>query len=522
MPKLLILLLIFVVFDAVIRLRKFYDSASNIYFGDESFHFAFCQEIKKNRHRIPDKPSYALKATLPYPFFYHWFLSFFSKEWVRKNGGAISIFFEELILVLMGITAYLLGVNIGASKNTLLYIVFISVVIWTINPLNWGYNPLSPYQNRISPRSAGKFFTGTGCLFLILGLSYRMPIFLILSTLMIMFATLISKFSIQVLLFNFLGFSLVRFDIMPLILLLAGLCLAFIFSFGSYFKVLKGHLKHLINYYRYVKDVHPGTTADYSFKLSHIFQIILKPGWESFKLFLSDPFLRQVLFWVPQLLLITIGFLLFRHQEVGELIKLLWTWLAINLFLWLAVLSPKLKFIGEADRYMEYSGNISLNVLTVFVLLSFYPRNLMIAIVFTIFLIAYPITTLFFLRKMRYCIDDEETKKELKKIDDLPAGIILGLPIAGAADFIISHGITKHKFPTGLVILDTSSYLEFFDTYPFTDKKIDGLINKYSIDYLIIFKERHPELKFHDLSKHKLFFNGNKIAIYIVKKQICP
>ncbi|MBI2873249.1 MAG: hypothetical protein HYY00_08700 [Chloroflexi bacterium] len=503
--------------DTVARVGRFLARERDIAYNDEAPHYALITEIRRNRHRVPRAFSYALvhHHSGRYPFLYHWLLSFLPDRFVRGYGGIFSALAETAYVALHGAVAYLLATRVGLAEPGPLVVGGVASAAAALNPQAWGRSTSSPMQIAISPRPLGKVLASVSCLALVLALPQSaFGLWAGIAILGVALVALTSKFGVQAVVLTYIGIALATLRWEPAIYLALGLVLALALSLGAYWDVLTGQVRHLIGYYRQIKDTHYMTTGDFTFQVGHIRDLLLHPRWTSLRRLSTDPFLRQVSFWLPQFAVLALVLATnrgFPHASWGTL--LLW-WLAVDVVVWLLVLHPRLKFIGEGDRYMEYSGNLPLNVLAALALWSLEPVG--VRAVAVVAVIGYPL--LFnYLGGLHRAGPSVATRirSDLRALATLPDGVVLTVP-PGAANFVRA-AVGRHKFvnvsPGGL---NDATMKQLYDAYPLVDEKIDGLLERYKVDYLVLMPETRGKLQSHDVSRHKPVFEGEWVRVYRV------
>ncbi|MBI2873254.1 MAG: hypothetical protein HYY00_08725 [Chloroflexi bacterium] len=378
--------------DAVARLGRVSIREKDVAYHDEAVHCSLVTEIRRNRHRVPRQFSYALVHDhgSRYPFLYHWLLSFLPDRSVVTYGSIFSALAETAYVGLHGAVAYLLATRAGLAEPGPLVVSGVAAAAAALNPLAQSRSASSPYQVSVSPRSLAKLLTSITCLALILALPEgTWGVWAGVAIIGVALVALTSKFGLQAIVLTYLGLALATLSWEPVTYLVLGLILALLLSVGAYWDVLAGQIRHLVGYHKQIKNVHPMATNDFAFDVRHIRDLLLHPSKTSLRRVSTDPFLRQVVFWLPQFGVLAAVLAVNSPSAFGGWGLLLLLWLAVDVIAWLVILHPTIKFIGEGDRYMEYSGNLPLNTLAALALWNLEPMGT--RLVALIAMVGYPL-----------------------------------------------------------------------------------------------------------------------------------
>ena len=299
-------------------------------------HLLYLKEYHR-RKKIPGniENGFLVSGEYDYPPIFILILSKFPIKWVEKYEFLFSPFFDCLLIVLIFYISYFLTGNILFSVTV--------QIIYTLTPI------IILENSSATPRSLGYgFFT---ILFLSLfqfSLNQNI-VFLLLALLCGTLIFLSHRFTAQGFLFFSVFFTLFEKNPVYFMTFILSFFLAVILSKGFYLKVFKGHLGNLVFWnknikYRFFHQIKGSykehKTKDFIFKLYNQFLefppfvLTITNPWmlPVFYIFFfakpSDPLLFKMLLWVM----------------LSYLLALLTTWI------------PKLRFLGEGQRYLELSA----------------------------------------------------------------------------------------------------------------------------------------------------------------------
>lgn len=299
-------------------------------------HLLYLKEFHK-KEKIPGKieNGFLVPGEYDYPPAFIFILSRFPLKLVERYEFLFSPFFDALHIVFIFFVAFILTNNIWIALCTqLLYILTPIIVLEnsSATPRSLGYLLFSIVILSIF------YFTNTNnILFFVIGAVLGALIFLS------------HRFTTQGYLFFAIFFSFLERDLVYILSFFSSLILAIIISRGFYLKVLRGHIGNLQFWkgnigYRFAHQVKGNykehKTGDFIFKLYNQF-LKLPP----FVFTITNPWTLPVFyiffFVIPQDPIISkmVWWVMFSYA-----LALLTTWI------------PKLRFLGEGQRYLELSA----------------------------------------------------------------------------------------------------------------------------------------------------------------------
>jgi hypothetical protein len=335
-----------IVITAVFLTRFSYHIYDTTNGGDSFDHYILIDVIRDANHRVPKKTDhFATDGAYHYPFLLHWLLSF-----VPYECESIGRYFSAVMDVLFcGVVATAAGLNYITPLQTVLGFGIVLATPQLIRP------DLS-HGTGISARKVGLLFVSVAVLlftpWVLAGSTVSLCVSLSAGSLVF----LTSKFSTQAYIILSLGLSIL---ITPLygVAFLAAAVLAVVISRGRYLRILESHLRHLWTYATYTQYKTPG--------------LVPKNPLTEVAGFVQDVMsIRSIgeLKAVLQTNLVTRAFVNIPHVPFGlVLIAVEWQqlmssptnifviWFLIAVCAFAVTSLPYLRFLGQSERYLEFS-----------------------------------------------------------------------------------------------------------------------------------------------------------------------
>jgi hypothetical protein len=307
---------------------------------DSFAHLLFATDIAENGHRIPAAPSKAAtEGVYAYPYLMHWLLSFVPSAWY----GRIERYFSglnDLVLALLLSSLVPLGVLDPAEA-----LIALLVVIATPELMR----PDLSHGVGISARKPGLLLMTGSVLGFVVWLDAGTGAYLALSVLAAAGVLLTSKFSTQALMFVMVPMGLLVSPVGFLVLATA-FTLAVGVSKGRYLDILRGHVSHLCDY-----------AVSKQFKITYTKPEIRLPALgdvdsvrDLLEIGYRNAWVRPV---VMNPAMAGVVVVLLVKPEVASAVKappgmLVWFGASVGAFLLTSL--PYLRFLGQAERYLEY------------------------------------------------------------------------------------------------------------------------------------------------------------------------
>lgn len=515
----------FLIFSIIISLTTFFIRA--IYRilnkGDRSSdawaHLYFIDLIRKNGHRPPSKiTQFLTTGFLGYPIFVHWLLSFFDKRTTEK----IEPFFGALVdsihnLFLFSASIFLFEKQMRVAQYG--SVAFIASMIFAVTPMlvKSGARVFS-----ISMRPVGGLLFSITTFFLFEFYWTNDFRFLVGAVLIASFIFLSSKFAVQVLVIFYFFFTLIKGTTL-LLVVLAGFLLALLFSLGQYLRVFKGHINHLSFYAKTLQFKHPLITHLTSAKKRRNVSIIKEKLSDLILLVQRTPTLKMMAY-APFLFLWIIS-LVYERMYADYIFFDLSLWVLIPIVACLFFSIKYMRFLGEPERYMEYSI-FPLSILSAYCIARS-PLCSLIAIPTT----ALSFVVIFYNYRLGLKNGSRSREKRLRlekeMIDCLKSKTISNiLPIPQVLGHKIAY-LTHHNvlaFSGNLASTPESQRefnLLFPITYPMINTDLERIVNLYRIDLIVVEKKSIYYYGFHgkyDFSKFSKELENDSYAVYGTKE----
>lgn len=467
MINLFIASLIFPIFAFIFEI---YPRILNKKFGVDIWtHLLYLREYHKHK-KIPGKieNEFLVPGEYDYPPVFIFILSKFPFKLVEKYEFIFSPLFDFLLVVLIfHISFYLTG-------NILLSLV--TQIIYLLTPI------IVLENSSATPRSLGYSLFTILFISLFLFVQNSEWVFLLIAIICGALIFLSHRFTTQGFLFFSIFFGILDKNPIYLLVFVLSFFLAVVFSKGFYLKVLRGHLGNLVFWnknakYRFFHQIKGSykehKTKDFIFKLYNQFL-----EFPPFVLAITNPWTLPV-FYV---------FFFVQPFDPLFLRMLLWVILSYVLAL-LTTWIPKLRFLGEGQRYLELSA-FPTAFLASKLLFEFIKTELGILFIcaYVLFGVGSLITILVIQRKgiikdkLRTITPSMKNMfSYLKHLHEKPR--LLCIP----------HQITTNTiYHTGCPVFVNASYEginKISEVYPYIRKPIKEIMDKYNLDMILLNEE---------------------------------
>ncbi|UCD93173.1 MAG: hypothetical protein JSV43_04545 [Methanobacteriota archaeon] len=474
--------------------------------SDVWFHLHASEGIRKNSHKMPEAlDGFVIKTPFDYPPLVHYLLSFIS----RKNRERLEPFFGSGVDIVQAIALFLFTFSLTSNYQA----AFLSGILFAFFPM------LVKADARVfflSPRPFGELFASLGIILTLFFVWFGDIPSLALSMFCLSFVFLSSKFGTQAIVFLYIALTFFLLNGYIILILLGGLLLAILISKGHYVKVLKGHIRHSAFYRRAIVHKHSWTkqiSGAGEGKTSGERLLITA---------LKNPIFYAIAY--SPLLVLLLLFLVFKLDVFvnNNILLALLAWSGTSLLLVVVISTPELRYLGEAERYMEYSSIPLCAVISIaaflvdssytWILLGFLLLYSMILIYFS-----HQQAVTEFVKRPPSQTDTEELFAHLSQI---PGSAVLCVPITTSFEVSYkSHHWTVFwggNVPEPPFSRDDFDFI-FEHEFPFPSDDLDPLIRKYRADHLLVWKgslDRAPRGYYRDLTRFPLVFENSSYALY--------
>lgn len=320
------------------------------YVGDGMTHLVMTEAIRHNGGRIPHRVDrFLLDRPCDYPMLFHAIHALVPRAKLERFEWAVCPFWEGVHAGLVFVAAtFIAGEGFGHGQPEIVGLMTAAGVFLTPLLMREPSRAVVYGERPFGFMAADMALCGV-VLFSATGQAAWLAI--VVAATAVTLAS--SKFALQALVFVSAGIALIRFDPMPVLLVGAALALAILATGGYGWRVLRGSLRHSNLYRTWIVHVHTYTRELRNSQLVRALALLAarRPG-EAWQAFRRHPL--SGLLWVPWL--IPFGWsATVAIDGSPELVGWLVAWAFAAVLVMAVVLSERLKFLGEAERYLEYA-----------------------------------------------------------------------------------------------------------------------------------------------------------------------
>ena len=456
--------------------------------SDGYFHLLMARAIRQEKHRIPPVIPRALAShRFTYPFLYHWLLSFVPERSIPVAERYSSAFVDALLVL----GSYELSRRIAGQCMGVLQAD--EIAAWTALAL-----AVSPALLRVSggprayngsPRPLGQLmflaFMGGQILYDL----EAEPIWLILSTLAIVPLSISSKFANQVVVITSIMLAVAgKFAILPSAL--AGYVLAGAVTRGAAWRVLRGQLGHSLFYRKHVQREYLAgrSLVHYVRSFLRSCYISLRRPWQLILWFFRESHpVHLIVSAFPHLLLL--AYVLYwsgTQSPIGndDIASALLPWCLAALASTAIITLPWFLFLGEAERYLEYT---LFPQMLLFVLVVFGTGRMQLLQGFVVYsLAAYVFFFVIYVKGFTYWQSVWERFLPLVRKFDREGARLYSL---GTLFWPLLYGTEQAQVLCLGVdnderLLSHREWLSIAGNYPYPGTPIEELVKTYKVDYI--------------------------------------
>lgn len=440
--------------------------------------------LRENGFRLPRQFSQVvLRHDFTYPILYHLFLALFPLKirlWVERLSGAI---FDTLAAVIVYVGASWL-VESGSLSPAADQLPLWTLALFVFAPplLRIGSGP-RVYSG--TPRVAGEMLYLLHILAVYFAWAEQSPLALAVGLLAGALVFLTAKFANQALVFFGLFFCL--FVAYQYAFVIAGsFLLALLLSRGYAWRIIVGHVKHLVRYYKFVQAVflYPHLRTLPRYLKSCIFNAwsFLRLRWgAALRWYFHDEnfFLHLFLTVNTPFIAALLGGQ--RAARSNEALWFLYIWCAAALFWFFLTKTRKMLFLGQGERYLEFAVFPSLFLSLVF-LLPVYAWAVYAWLGYSLFAAAYYLS-----HYLKTTSDDyKETEALFDMLRQMPPGNLLPLgsfhwQALYRSSFPV---ITYIGNPNEALISHAESEL-LYGNQPYPSDRFSEILERYNVSYVL-------------------------------------
>lgn len=432
-------------------------------------HLLYLKEYHKQKG-IPQRieNGFLVPGNYDYPPAFIWILSKFPFKLVEKYEFLFSPFFDSIHLIIIFGFVYVVTLSLPLALLTQLLYILTPIIILE--------------NSSATPRSLGYMLFTIVMMLMIFYYQESNILFLILAVLCGSLIFLVHRFTTQGFLFFAIAFDfIIQNMVFPLVFLVSFLLAVFI-SRGFYLKVIEGHIGNLkfwknnINYrfaHQVKGNIATNETRDFIFKIYNQFLkfppfvLEITSPWVLFVLYIFifefpiNPVMQKMVLWVV----------------MSYILALLTTWV------------PRLRFLGEGQRYLELSVFPTTFLAANFLLSKINSSNgLFLAISYSIISILSLVTIIIIQRKAIINEKMRTLTPEMKKMF-----IYLKSLETKPRLLCIPHQITTNTiYHTSCPVYVNASYAtidKISDVYPYFRRPIQAIMSDHHLDYILLNQE---------------------------------
>ena len=464
---------------------------NRLYGVDVWTHLLYLKEYHKQKG-IPKEigSPFLVSGSYDYPPAFISILSLFPFRMVEKFEFLFSPIFDVAHIILIFFLSYFLSGSIPIAITVqALYVLTPIIVI---------------ENSSATPRSLGYTLFTIVMMSMILYSQSGNNLFLIPAFIAGAFIFLTHRFTTQGFLFFSIIFSLVEKNLAYFLVFVASLIIAIFVSRGFYLQVLRGHLGNLKFWrdniaYRFAHQVRgnikASSTKDFVFRIYNQF---LK--FPPFVLAITNPWTLPVL-WI----------FLFETPK-NFITERLIIWVVISyVFAVLTIWVPKLRFLGEGQRYLELSAFPAAYISSAFLFEKggiFVPAFIIVGICAFMTIVVIQRKAIVKEKLRSVTPEMEKMFSYLKSLEKKPK--LLCIPHQ------ITTNVIYHTNCPVFVNADYANINKISDVYPYIKKPLKEIMKKYELD-LVLLNEDYAQIADLKISSHKVIQKiGNFVLFQIV------
>jgi hypothetical protein len=315
--------------------------------SDTWFHLTYAEEIRQNNRKVPSRfKKYLLNNEVVYPYLYHLIIGLTS----FKNNIKYEKYYSAFVDTLFVFASYWATIFITGDERVALTVSVLLAVSATLLKVSTG-----PRAYQGTPRVLGELLVFCSLISLYYFWQSSNYLWLVASILLGSLSLICSKFSFQALVLFLPTIALFTDSVMPIVLLFFILIFAIIATKDKYIVILIGHYNHLFNYATVLKK--QWKPINELNKLAQYVQFIKKLFSLDFlgalKLVDGKLLYLNITYKAPEIYIFAVY--LISYGVTDDFDEFLLGWSLSGLIFFFVVSTHSFKFIGEAERYIEYA-----------------------------------------------------------------------------------------------------------------------------------------------------------------------
>lgn len=486
---------------------------------DTYAHFHLAREVRRNGHRFATEFSNTLRPIhIDYPLFFHWLLSYIPEKNLLKLERYIAPLLDTLMSVHVLIFSALLLRHHEIEEWQPLSL--ICMFLFAISPalLRQG---LGPRAYQASPRPLGQFLFllfMSGCILYNMGGSWG---WLVLAGVAAGLNTITTKLINQAILFVSL-LLLLSSNYIPLVAALAGSLAFHVLTGGKTGVVLAGQYAHLKNYAKNWQNTHLGfnrTCRQYIAEFTGAIKALAKGEYtEAMMWFFKCKYIPHIIvFAFPHI--IVGAALLLTGTPVSDMAETLLWWTGAGIACTLLTNLPRLRFLGEPERYME--ATLAASIITLVLLAMQSPAALYLLAIYSMLFGA--VSVIYFIKLNTFMVEVfNKYLPALAEIDHPENRIHHIGNLLQCTHFALRNARTLPCISVPREE-EEENYRDFrlvYGKYPFPEKSVNDIITRYDLThitttprYLKMYAETTGDLTFRQEDYKTLYDDGDFVIL---------
>jgi len=333
--------------------RRIFSHGEGYLCSDKWVHLYYAKLYRDNGYRwISQWPRTDIQGPVrSYPPLFHWLISFIGQETLLRNEQYVTTAIQLATCAMIAAFACTFTSRFGLGDP--LVFTVLTGAAYCFLPILFGPNSGMVF---CTARPFGAFFSNLFLVSLALFSMSHSAISAACCVLAFFLAAVSSRFAVQTNVFISCVFVLIRGDLMALGLAAASAAVTLTAGYGVYRPVLKNHIRHLVVYKKiFMTGIEDMLEKHSSFlrAIGRSFDSFRKEGFLGIvREFYNAPAMRIAL--MNPLTIFSLAGGAFLYGSLPESVRVLYTLLVSGMVVTLLTATPWLKYLGDAERYLEF------------------------------------------------------------------------------------------------------------------------------------------------------------------------
>jgi hypothetical protein len=459
--------------------------------SDQYYHLFMGDYIRKNHFKYPEKTKgFLLPGKYIYPPLYHYILALFPRLLREKTG----LYLGAIIDTIHAFALYLFVIYISKIPEISVFLpnpqayAVLACLLFSISPALLAIG-VGPRTYSVTPRPLGELLFTLTFLFALIFYINGDLFSLIISSFFASLIFLSSKFGVQVLLFFSVIVTILTGFYLLLLVPLLGIAIGLVISKGHLASVLQGSFQHLSLYKNIIQKTYSCTLSrnnfpEFKYIIISLLNRNLKEFARHFRNVLSHNTFIILILRNPFFFLILYIYIFLNPLLGNNVIYFLNCWIIASIVVFVATSLKPLLFLGEAERYLEYS--IAPQILLLVIFLNYWTGCLQFIVIYCMAFYGLTITELALHKKYSKLDSKEHLISWIK--ENIHKKNLLKIAADGMQFELLYRTDNPVWYPESI----TLSKEEFLKIYPvkafYPPENIQSVIEQYDIKYVITSK----------------------------------